>query len=1007
MPNSLSPVPPVGSAADSGPNAETDGYYPDQADADEINLRAFLAPPQGEGELGRLAHYRVLKELGRGGMGMVLLAEDSKLRRLAAIKIMLPRYARNPQACDRFLREARSAARIKHDNVITIFQVDEANGIPFIAMEFLKGAPLDRYLKDKGELSISQVVRIGHEIAEGLQAARAVGLIHRDIKPANIWLEAPKGRGKILDFGLAREERDDAHLTNSGAVVGTPAYMSPEQAYGKPLDPRSDLFSLGVILYRLCTGQPPFAGPNTMAVLTALAIDTPKPVRQLNPNVPAALEQLIERLLAKDRQQRPASAKEAAVALAKIAHPAGTGKAVVVKETVYVEVPTALIPDPFANIDAIPSAVEPAPPPARRINTDEAAPRSDRKPLLWGGLALGVIALALGGYLLLKDKKKPLQPAVDAVVDSGEKKNDKVVDAGEKKNDAKVVEPSRPPQDVVGVDADRKAVELLHPHIDGIWARMADGRRLQIKKSDAIPTEHFVVVKVQAYDKSYQLPPDFNLEVLLAAVRPLSSLQALALGADQTAVTEEQMSRLAAAPAAGSLHYLDGGFELTVGAIDLLKRFPQLTSLTCRAYKTEDAELALLKDLPLTRIYFAGLGKSGRVGQRGCQALAAMPLSFLYLNGPRRLDAAAIQGLVAMPGLRNLGVSNADNIDDLVPEIAKLPGLERLNLYNNSKLTDAGLTHLARLKTLRSLGLVDCTAVTAAAAKRLAEALPRCQIDLGKGVSLGPKIPAPALLHASFTQAQADQARAEWAKYEEVPARKQLDLGNGVKLDLVLVPPGQFRMGTEGNNKDEAPHQVTITRPFFMAVTETTQAQYEAVMGKNPSVFSAKGVKKEKIAPGADTASFPVDSVPWFDAMAFSKKVGANLPTEGQWEYACRAGTTTAFYFGDSLAGADANIADTGLARTTRVASYLPNAFGLYDMHGNVREWCRDWYADKTDDLGEKDRERTIKQSEDRRVLRGGSWAANASQSRAASRHNAVPGNRGSSVGFRVVVGLP
>jgi predicted Ser/Thr protein kinase len=219
VPDPLSPIPLAKSASDSSLNAETDGYRPGEVegDADEINIRSFLAPPQGEGELGRLERYRILKELGHGGMGMVLLAEDSQLRRMAAIKVMLPRYAKDPQARERFLREARSAAKIKHDNVITIFQVDEANGIPFIAMEFLKGTPLDQHLKDNGELSIGQAVRIGQEIAEGLQAAHAEGLIHRDIKPANIWLEAPKGRVKILDFGLAREERDEAHITNSGS----------------------------------------------------------------------------------------------------------------------------------------------------------------------------------------------------------------------------------------------------------------------------------------------------------------------------------------------------------------------------------------------------------------------------------------------------------------------------------------------------------------------------------------------------------------------------------------------------------------------------------------------------------------------------------------------------------------------------------------------------------------------------------------------------------------------
>ncbi len=344
-------------ATRSSVNAETNSYRSGAGEPDEIDVRAFLAPPQGEGELGRLAHYRVLKELGHGGMGMVLLAEDSQLRRLAAIKVMLPRFARDPQARERFLREARSAARIHHDNVVTIHQVGEENGIPFIAMEFLKGAPLDQHLKEKGELSIGQAVRIGREIAEGLQAAHTEGLIHRDIKPANIWLEAPKGRVKILDFGLAREERDDAHLTNSGAVVGTPAYMSPEQARGQPLDARSDLFSLGVVLYRLCTGQQPFSGPNTMAVLMALGTETPAPVRQLNPRAPVALEQLIQRLLAKNRDERPGSAQEVAEALAALERPAATGQPIIVKEAVYVEVATAVEDSPFADIDATPSSV--------------------------------------------------------------------------------------------------------------------------------------------------------------------------------------------------------------------------------------------------------------------------------------------------------------------------------------------------------------------------------------------------------------------------------------------------------------------------------------------------------------------------------------------------------------------------------------------------------------------------------------------------------------------------
>ena len=329
--------------------SDTNSYRSGEDEAGEIDVRSLLAPPQSEGELGRLERYRVLKELGRGGMGMVLLAEDSLLLRMAAIKIMLPRYARDPSARERFLREARAAAKINHDNVVRIHQVGEERGIPFIAMEFLKGEPLDQYLKSKGEMSVTQAVRIGREIAEGLHAAHAEGLVHRDIKPANIWLEAPKGRVKILDFGLAREQKDDIHLTKSGAIVGTPACMSPEQAHGQAVDARTDLWSLGVLLYRLCTGRQPFNGPTTMAVLMALGLETPEPVRQRNPQVPVALESLIHRLLSKDASQRPHSAQDVVEALQKFEPSSGgMSKAAAV---VYVPLATQVENNPFDGID--------------------------------------------------------------------------------------------------------------------------------------------------------------------------------------------------------------------------------------------------------------------------------------------------------------------------------------------------------------------------------------------------------------------------------------------------------------------------------------------------------------------------------------------------------------------------------------------------------------------------------------------------------------------------------
>jgi serine/threonine protein kinase len=249
-------------------------------------------------------------------MGVVLAADDPALKRAVALKVMLPGIASRPAARDRFLREARAAAALEHDHIVPIYQVGEDRGIPFIAMPLLKGLSLADYLRTKGRLNVPQLLRVGREVAKGLAAAHAKGLVHRDIKPANLWLDATAGgRIKILDFGLARAVQEDRQLTQDGVVVGTPAFMSPEQAAGHPVGPPSDLFSLGAVLYLLCTGRRPFAGTTTYAVLTALATEAPKPVAEINPDVPAVMAELVMRLLEKAPARRPASAREVAEAI--------------------------------------------------------------------------------------------------------------------------------------------------------------------------------------------------------------------------------------------------------------------------------------------------------------------------------------------------------------------------------------------------------------------------------------------------------------------------------------------------------------------------------------------------------------------------------------------------------------------------------------------------------------------------------------------------------------------
>lgn len=274
----------------------------------------FLSPPQAPDELGRLGPYRVLGVLGSGGMGVVFRAEDPRLHRLVALKAMLPTLAVSRTARERFQREAEAAAKLDDDHIVHIYDVGEDRGVPYLAMQFLKGEPLEALLARQPRLPLPDILRIGREIAQGLAAAHAQGLVHRDIKPGNIWLEAPPphalnqpSRVKLLDFGLARAVSGDVSLTQSGAILGTPGYMAPEQS-GRGADHRSDLFSLGCVLYRMTTGQLPFKGVDPVSTLIAVATEIPPPPRERNPAIPAALDRLIMQLLAKDAAERPASA---------------------------------------------------------------------------------------------------------------------------------------------------------------------------------------------------------------------------------------------------------------------------------------------------------------------------------------------------------------------------------------------------------------------------------------------------------------------------------------------------------------------------------------------------------------------------------------------------------------------------------------------------------------------------------------------------------------------------